>query len=66
MIEMMGAQYLTEKEAEKRYGYSSSWFARARVQKFGPSYVQLRAHGRVLYPLIETDEWFKGKMMEKE
>jgi hypothetical protein len=66
MIEMMGEQYLTEKEAEKRYGYSSSWFARSRVQKFGPHYVQLKPHGRVLYPLESTDKWFRSKMMELE
>lgn len=63
---MMGAQYLTEKEAAQRYGYSQSWLNRARVQKYGPPYIQLRNHGRVLYPLIETDGWFKQQMKEKE
>ena len=66
MIEMMGDQYLTEKEAAKRYGYSSSWFNRARVQGYGPRYIQLRNHGRILYPLEDTDKWFKDKMKEKE
>lgn len=66
MIEMMGEQYLTEKEASARYSYSQSWFMRARVQGYGPRYIQLRDHGRVLYPLEDTDKWFKNKMKEKE
>lgn len=66
MIEMMGEQYLTEKEAAKRYGYSQSWLNRARVQGYGPRYIQLRVHGRILYPLDDTDKWFKDKMKEND
>lgn len=66
MIEMMNEQYLTEKEAAKRYGYSQSWLARARAQGFGPRYIQLRNHGRILYPLEDTDKWFREKMKEHE
>lgn len=66
MIEMMNEQYLTEKEAAQRYGYSCSWFARARAQGYGPRYTQLREHGRVLYALDSTDKWFKDKVKDKE
>ncbi len=66
MIEMMNEQYLTEKEASQRYGYSSSWFSRARAQGYGPRYIQLREHGRILYPLDDTDKWFKDKVKDKE
>lgn len=66
MREIMGKQYLTDKEAAARYGYSQSWFIRGRTQKFGPPFVQLEEHGRVLYPLEETDAWFKKKLEDKE
>jgi hypothetical protein len=66
MKEIMGIQYLTEKEAANRYGYSQSWFMRGRIEGFGPNFVQIKNHGRVLYPLEETDKWFKERMRENE
>ena len=66
MIEIMGEDYLTDKEAAQRYGYSQSWFIRARTQGFGPRFIQIKPHGRVLYPLQETDDWFKEKIKDKE
>lgn len=57
---------MTEKEASKRYGYSTSWFYRARLQKNGPPFIQLRNHTRVLYPLEQTDKWFTDRMNERE
>lgn len=60
MIEIMGKSYLTEKEASKRYGYSISWFRITRKKNKGeyPKYIKLQGKGRVLYPLLETDQWF--------
>ncbi len=67
MFEIMGEEFITDKEASKRYGYSQSWFLRARAQGFGPRWIQIMDHGRVLYPLKETDKWFRDKMeMERE
>ena len=66
VIEIMGQQYLTLKDAAKRYGHSTSWFIRERENGGGPVYVQIKEHGRILYPLKETDEWFKKKLLEKE
>ncbi len=67
MLEIMGMKFISDKEASKRYGYSQSWFIRSRTQGFGPRWVQFKEHGRVLYPLDETDKWFVDKMeMEKE
>jgi|HubBroStandDraft_2_1064218.scaffolds.fasta_scaffold00250_15 predicted DNA-binding transcriptional regulator AlpA len=66
MISIMGKEFLTDKEASARYGYSQAWFIKARSEKYGPKYVQMKEHGRVLYPLEETDKWFKNKMDEKE
>lgn len=66
MIEIMGKEYLTLKDASKRYGYSPSWFTRERENGKGPPYVQLRENSRVLYPLEETDAWFMNKLQEKE
>ena len=66
MIEIMGNKFLTDKEAAERYGYSQSWFIRARGEGFGPKFIQLKDKGRVLYPVEKTDNWFREKMMEKE
>ena len=66
MIVIMNKEYLTLKDASKRYGHSASWFIRERENGEGPPFMQLKEHGRVLYPLIETDEWFKKKMKERE
>ncbi len=66
MIEIMGKKYLTDKEAASRYGYSQSWFIRARFNQTGPTYAQFNNTGRVLYPLEETDEWFQKMLIQKQ
>lgn len=66
MIDMLGKKFLTDKEAADRYGYSQSWFIKSRTNGTGPKYMQIKDNGRVLYPLIETDEWFKKRMEMKE
>lgn len=66
MIDILGKKYLTDKEASDRYGYSQRWFIKQRQLKKGPKYFQLKGgKGRVLYPLIETDKWFKDNLEEK-
>lgn len=64
MIELNNVQYMTEKEAVKRYGYSSAWFQKQRTNREPPSYVKLKGKtkGRVYYPLLETDKWFKDNL----
>ena len=49
--------YITEKEAVIRYGYSRSWFQRARWEGYSPPFIKVHG-GRVLYPLQQTDQWF--------
>ncbi len=66
MIEILGKKFITDKEASERYGYSQKWFIKARGNGRGPKYAQIKDKGRVLYPLIETDEWFKTRMEMKE
>lgn len=66
MIEVMEKKYLTDKEAASRYGYSVAWFKKTRQDKKGPPFLQLEAHCRVLYPLEETDAWFKKRLEDKE
>jgi len=66
MIKILGKEFMNDKEAADRYGYSQSWFIKARVQSNGPKYIQVAENSRVLYPVIETDEWFKKKMEMKE
>jgi hypothetical protein len=62
----MDAYYLTQKEAAVRYGYSVAWFRKQRAFGEGPKFIQLIKSGRVLYPIVETDEWFKIRMRDKE
>lgn len=64
MINIMGIQYLTVKEAAGRYGYSKEWFDKRRTSKKEPIYIKVLGKGRILYPLTETDEWFKNALWE--
>jgi len=52
---------IDEQQAAERYGLSRSWFQRARWAGNGPPYMKLQ--GRVLYPLEETDCWFKAHLI---
>lgn len=65
MIEILGIKYLSSKEASIRYGMSINWFAIRRYQKNSPPYTQLQKKGKILYPLHETDEWFKENMIRE-
>lgn len=49
--------YLNDREASIRYGYSRAWFQRSRWDGSGPKYFKMK--GKVLYPIKETDKWFK-------
>jgi antibiotic biosynthesis monooxygenase (ABM) superfamily enzyme len=62
MVTYMGEVYLTEREAAKRYNYSVYWFQKKRYEQRGPRYKKVGMSRRVLYPLIETDEWFKNQI----
>jgi len=66
MITIMGVQFLSVKEAANRYGYSVEWFKKKRALKCGPKFIQMEGGTRVLYPIDQTDEWFKKRMREKE
>lgn len=63
---MLGKQFITDKEASERYGYSQAWFIKARAEGNGPKFIQIKDNGRVLYPLVETDDWFKSRMGMRE
>lgn len=64
MIEVMEIQYITDKEAAARYGYSQSWFVNNRWKKKGPRFVKMIGGAKIMYPLEETDKWFKDNMFE--
>lgn len=66
MLTILGHQFMTDKEASTRYGYSISWFRKMRSLKMGPKHIQIIGGGKVLYPLEATDEWFSERMKEKE
>lgn len=57
-IKLTDRRYIDEKKASKRYDYSCAWFQRARCMGDGPPFLKIR--GKVLYPLLETDEWFEN------
>lgn len=52
--------YQSEKEAAVRYSLSSDWFKRMRWSGNGPPYIKINGNGKLLYPIAETDEWFKS------
>ena len=66
MIDILGVQYITQKEAAYRYGYSESWFQKCRYEGNGPIYVRLNRKGKILYPVLKLDEWFRSNLKECE
>ena len=62
MVEILGENYISDKEASLRYGYSQKWFIKKRQEKSGPPFVQLLKNGRVLYHLESTDKWFRERI----
>jgi hypothetical protein len=57
---MSQKKYLSEKKAAKRYSLSTHWFQRKRWAGNGPPYIKVNGNGKILYPIAETDEWFKS------
>lgn len=66
MKEILGIKYMTDKEAADRYGYSQSWFQKARWKGNSPPFLKFRGKGKVLYDVMATDLWFKENMIEGE
>lgn len=64
MIKLLGVEYISDKEASARYHYSDAWFKKRRLEKKGPHYIKLE--GKVLYPLVDTDEWFRRNIKQSE
>jgi len=56
--------YLKESEASTRYGYSRAWFQRERWKGTGPKFIKMKS-GKILYPILETDEWFASFSLKK-
>lgn len=63
MREIIGKMYLTEKEAARRYGYSTSWFQSRRNKHLPPTFMKISNQGKVYYPLKETDDWFQKNII---
>lgn len=49
---------MNEKEASERYGYSLAWFQKKRWKKEKPIFY--KSGKKVMYPVKETDEFFKN------
>ncbi len=64
MIKILDVEYITDKEASQRYGYSVAWFQRARCKKQSPPYIKM--NGKVLYEIKKLDEWFKNHITSHE
>lgn len=64
MFELLGIQYLTDKEASFRYGYSQSWFQKMRALGIGPNYVRLNGKGKILYPAKDLENWFREHLQK--
>lgn len=65
MIEIDNIKYLTMKQVSKRYGFSVSWFKERRKYKLLPFCTKFNNKGKVLYPLDETDRWFKENIIKQ-
>jgi predicted DNA-binding transcriptional regulator AlpA len=63
MITCLGVNYITDKEAAYRYGYSQSWFRKRRREKKYPRFVKFPGKGKIFYPVNETDEWFRDNII---
>lgn len=57
--------FINEDQAAERYCYSKPWFQKQREKNEGPPYIKISSSptGKILYPVKETDEWFKSKMI---
>jgi hypothetical protein len=66
MIDLLGVKYITPKEAAQRYGYSQSWFQKQRSNCLQPRFIKLQNKGKVYYPLLETDKWFKENIISSD
>jgi predicted DNA-binding transcriptional regulator AlpA len=66
MIEINGVQYISDKEASEKFGYSQSWFQKVRYEGNGPKYVRIKNKGKVLYPLKDLNEWFCSNLKERD
>jgi hypothetical protein len=64
MIEILGKQYLTQKEVSQKYGYSAAWFERQRYLKKPPPFIKIQ--GKILYELESLNRWFENQLKEKE
>jgi hypothetical protein len=64
MLLIDGTKYLTEKEISGKYGISEYWLRRQRYLGNEPVFFKIRGKGKVFYPEIETDEWFKTNIKQ--
>jgi hypothetical protein len=66
MPNILGKDYITRKEASRRYGLSVSWFKARQHHHQEPRFIKIQGSARVYYDLLKTDEWFKNNMKESE
>lgn len=60
MLIIDGVEYLVEKEAAQKYGYSIHWFRKARYTDKTPKYYKL--NGKIFYTTSDLDIWFKDHL----
>ena len=60
MVEIQGKKYISPKEASHSYGYSESWFEKARCTGEGPKWIKVgeKPRGKIYYEKIALDNWF--------
>lgn len=64
MINILGKEYISDKEAEYKFGFSREWFQKQRSLKKGPPSIKIS--GKVLYSLEKLEQWFSDRMKEAE
>lgn len=70
MIDILGKKYITEKEATTFYPYSEAWFRKKRLDKKKglncPPFIQMHKKGKIYYPVVALENWFRKKIAENE
>lgn len=63
---IFGKEYLTRKEAARRYSTTVSWFKHKQQKHEEPHFIKIGQKGRTYYSVEKTDEWFRNNMKESE
>jgi hypothetical protein len=59
MVEILGKNYVTEKEACRLLGYSVEWLRKQRRAQTGPAHIRLVPGGKIYYDRTTLENWIR-------